>query len=532
MKRIILTLMLLVAATVAICAQDVQEQTDIPVLNSNVDVFSATIEISHDDPEAVIYWRYNFYDLTGWTDWSEWTVYTEPVEFSFIDHLYVIDYQIECFALSPGKTASEIVDYGFNDVYVEYGYPQVTPPLVYAHRVDGGKGLAVRIVDGLFGENIGHPYAAENKYSDYNYLLHVAQGRYVKPEHYYYKINGSDEWIEYDGEIYLDQYGEYKITAKTTSGNLEREVAATVIYDSTRFISQSESTIVCDGLVYSVSDDNTASVPDYYVDYLWQMVYPIIAPQRPGEIVIPGVIHVNDRDYTVNRIGYNALDGFTGVSIPSTVTSIIVNRSHLYSHEGYPNLASLTVEEGNPVYDSRDNCNAVIETASNELILGCYNTVIPGSVTVIGSHAFYFCNQLTSITIPSSVTDIEDAALYCGWLSSVVCYPVTPPSVMENSFFVLASPGEWTTTLYVPAESLEAYRAHEQWGRFSRIVPFIGAGPGDANGDGVINVSDVTSLIDLLLSGEDEPAWVDVNGDGVVNVSDVTTLIDQLLAGD
>jgi hypothetical protein len=84
----------------------------------------------------------------------------------------------------------------------------------------------------------------------------------------------------------------------------------------------------------------------------------------------------------------------------------------------------------------------------------------------------------------------------------------------------------------VPQQSLEAYREHSTWKRFSRIVPFIGAGPGDANGDGVINVSDVTSLIDLLLSGEDVPAYIDVNGDGVVNVSDVTTLIDQLLAGD
>ena len=87
-----------------------------------------------------------------------------------------------------------------------------------------------------------------------------------------------------------------------------------------------------------------------------------------------------------------------------------------------------------------------------------------------------------------------------------------------------------TAKLFVPNESLARYRADREWGRFSRIVPFIGAGPGDSNGDGVINVSDVTNLVDLLLSGEELPAYIDVNGDGNVNVSDVSVLIDQLLS--
>ena len=86
-------------------------------------------------------------------------------------------------------------------------------------------------------------------------------------------------------------------------------------------------------------------------------------------------------------------------------------------------------------------------------------------------------------------------------------------------------------TLYVPYESLESYQAHAEWGKFSRIVPFIGAGPGDVNGDGSIAINDVTNLIDLLLSGEELPAWVDVNGDGNVTIADVTVLIDMLLSG-
>ena len=50
------------------------------------------------------------------------------------------------------------------------------------------------------------------------------------------------------------------------------------------------------------------------------------------------------------------------------------------------------------------------------------------------------------------------------------------------------------------------------------------------NGDGSVNISDVTFLIDLLLSGTATPG-ADVNGDGSVNISDVTFLIDLLLSG-
>ena len=85
--------------------------------------------------------------------------------------------------------------------------------------------------------------------------------------------------------------------------------------------------------------------------------------------------------------------------------------------------------------------------------------------------------------------------------------------------------------LFVPDQSLEAYCNHTEWGKFTHIVPFLGAGPGDINGDGNIAVSDVTNLIDQLLSGEELPAYADVNGDGVVTIKDVTDLIDMLLGG-
>ena len=69
----------------------------------------------------------------------------------------------------------------------------------------------------------------------------------------------------------------------------------------------------------------------------------------------------------------------------------------------------MNVSSSNTKYDSREACNAIIETTSNKLIEGCGNTIIPNSVTSIGEYAFSFSNK-TSIVIPNSVTIIEEGA--------------------------------------------------------------------------------------------------------------------------
>ena len=91
------------------------------------------------------------------------------------------------------------------------------------------------------------------------------------------------------------------------------------------------------------------------------------------------------------------------IVIPAAVRSIGYNFIN-----NCPNLSFIAVESGNSKYDSRDNCNAIIETSTNELIYGCNNTIIPNSVTKIGAEAFWYCPD--TLIIPSSVNEIEHGA--------------------------------------------------------------------------------------------------------------------------
>ena len=97
------------------------------------------------------------------------------------------------------------------------------------------------------------------------------------------------------------------------------------------------------------------------------------------------------------------------IFIPKSVTVI---SKDAFRRFGMLSFESIVVEEGNPAYDSRDNCNAIIETNTNRLIVGCSNTVVPTTVTTIGEAAFEFCQLIVKIDIPDNVIDIEPHAFY------------------------------------------------------------------------------------------------------------------------
>ena len=134
----------------------------------------------------------------------------------------------------------------------------------------------------------------------------------------------------------------------------------------------------------------------------------------------------------------------TSVTIGESVTSI-----EEWAFRDCNSLTSIIVEGGNTTYDSRDNCNAIIETSGNCLIVGCSTTIIPEGVTSIGMYAFYNCSNLTSITIPEGVTSIEDYAFYgCSRLTSITI-PEGVTSIGNSAFYNCTS----LTSITIPENS-------------------------------------------------------------------------------
>ena len=134
---------------------------------------------------------------------------------------------------------------------------------------------------------------------------------------------------------------------------------------------------------------------------------------------------------TIGSWAFNSCDGLTGIlNIPSNVESIGEDAFV------YCNFSGMVVDPENPNYDSRNDCNAIIETSTNELAFGCKNTLIPNTVTSIGKNAFKGVTGMTSINIPNSVEVIGDNAFAtCFDLTGDLVIPNSVTHIGESAFF-------------------------------------------------------------------------------------------------
>ena len=145
--------------------------------------------------------------------------------------------------------------------------------------------------------------------------------------------------------------------------------------------------------------------------------------------------------YGVEEIGFNAFDFCDNVEtlywnsngnlhnvlqpLKSTLKTIVIGDSvkslDASAFQGCKNVVSVTVSPGNPVYDSRNNCNMIIESASNKVILGCKTSTIPGDVTAIDEGAFSYCGSPKTVSLPSTLLSIADYAFRdCDSLTALV----------------------------------------------------------------------------------------------------------------
>lgn len=262
------------------------------------------------------------------------------------------------------------------------------------------------------------------------------------------------------------------------------------------------------------------------------------------EIIIPSTVDYGGKTYTVTAVNECAFKDCqsTSIQLPNTITKIgggaffntsipeiripdSVTQIGPGAFWGCSELTTITIPDA-------------VSTISKKMFKWCYNLShieVPSTVTSIEEEAFKNCENLISIDIPASVVEIGSMTFAgCSALTSVTCRGIVPPFSID-AFYYGEEYSDYSiydqATLFVPNEALEDYRVADEWCRFSRIVPFLGAGPGDVNGDGKLAITDVSDLIGQLLNGGEPPAYCDVNGDGNIGITDVTTLIEMLLNG-
>ena len=199
---------------------------------------------------------------------------------------------------------------------------------------------------------------------------------------------------------------------------------------------------------------------------------------------------------TIGRGVFEYCRGIETIWIPKSVTSIQAG-----TFAGCSSVKLMYVESDNTVYDSRNNCNAIIKTADNELLAGCTVTVIPNTVTTIGGAAFSLYSNLTKITIPGSVTQIKASAFRFTKLNELHVEATEPPACTPNTFYGVEVA---KCKLYVPIGSIEKYKTADIWKDF-----IILAGVDDITADDS-SVAVRTVGRDITISGAPDDALVEV----------------------
>ena len=239
----------------------------------------------------------------------------------------------------------------------------------------------------------------------------------------------------------------------------------------------------------NIAFNNSSSNPLYYAHHLY------LGEDEITNLVIPNSIT------SIRTSSFYGCSGLTSVTIPNSVTSIgdyaFYNCSGLTSitigngvtsignnaFYGCSNLTSVTIPNsvtsiGNQAFY---NCSGLTSVSIPSSVTSIENSVfnycssltsvtIPNSVRSIGQYAFGYCNGLTSVTIGNGVTSISNYAFHlCESLASITVTAVTPPTLASYSLNGCGN----IEHIYVPAESVEAYKSYYIWADYAGIIEAI-----------------------------------------------------------
>lgn len=264
-------------------------------------------------------------------------------------------------------------------------------------------------------------------------------------------------------------------------------------------------------------------------------------------ITIPG---------TVVSIGYEAFEG-TGIENITIPAGIIDICYRVFANCN--SLSSIVVDNHNRRYDSRSDCNAVIETATGKIVAACKNTtfpsdvntigyegfsgiaginklVIPQTITTIGHYAFRESPELNVVDIAGSVNYFGDRAFEnCTGLEKVFARLTYPQNAEYGNCETFKGVAVDTCWLIVNDDLVELYRATMPWSEFLYIKPLSEVDEGiigDVTGDGVVDIDDVNAVINIILkvkTEDDYPGNANINNDDTVDVDDMNLIINIIL---
>lgn len=331
------------------------------------------------------------------------------------------------------------------------------------------------------------------------------------------------------------------------------------------------------GIYYSINEEDSTTVSVATSEEIYDEEiddYVQVHHNVSGNVTIPSTVSYNGFTFTVIGIESRAFSGITAltdISIPESVTEI---GTEAFTETGLWERQHGIVYADTWVVGCKDDLpgdtiikEGTIGIANHAFDMTVYynpfiNLIIPNSVLYVGDGAFVplfgFVSPIKHITIGKNVKHIGAGAFYTGsycWysgnlagdveLQSITCLATVPPRTASGNYADGAfagwneysyKHGGWTeiyedndyaiydkVPLYVPSGSVQAYKEADDWCRFKTIIGISVSDIYDVNGDNEITISDINSVIEVIILGSNHPNYnnCDVDGDGEVTIADI-----------